>query len=399
MMIEAGTTLLVEGEAEVEVKGKAEVFGCPIGRVKVKEGKILPIYILEDSEVEVKGNYIAVKGSTIPESWNRLVDTIESEGFTKIFLFGDTDSGKSSLATYLVNKLSGKKWIVDLDIGQSDIAHPCAMGIGVTEGGIISISDVKMVDGFFVGSITPTGRESRCLRGVACIMNKLRSLASDGDKVIVDTTGWTKGRKAREYKLAKLEIIEPDVIVCFGEVPYYLEDYNTFKVDSFVLKKRSKEVRSNIRSRLYAKWLENSEARTFKADEVEFENTTLFKGEPIDFLEGVLEAKVLFAEKGSDFLNVCVEKEIDVGFELVRALLEVYDVKEVCIFAPEQLKGLLVGLYGKNGRYLGCGLLKEINIEEKSIVVQTAVKEEVERIVFGEVRLNESLREGFTRVP
>jgi len=399
MMIEAGTTLLVEGEAEVEVKGKAEVFGCPISRVKVKEGKILPIYILEDSEVEVRGNYIAVRGSTIPESWNRLVETIESEGFTKIFLFGDTDSGKSSLATYLVNKLSGKKWIVDLDIGQSDIAHPWAIGIGATEGGVISISDVKMFDGFFVGSVTPTGRESRCLRGVANVMNKLKSLAGDGDKVIIDTTGWTKGRKAKEYKLAKLEIIRPDVIVCFGEVPYYLKDYNTFKVDSFVLKKRSREVRSSIRSRLYAEWLENSEARIFKADEVEFGNTTLFKGEPIEFLEGVLDAKVLFAEKGSDFLNVCVEKEIDVGFELVRALLEVYDVKDVCIFSPEQLNGLLVGLYGKNGRYLGCGLLKGINIEEKSIEVQTAVREEVGRIDFGEVKLNESMKEVIVRVP
>ncbi|HIP25446.1 MAG TPA: hypothetical protein EYG81_03140, partial [Archaeoglobus profundus] len=165
MMIEAGTTILVEGEAEVEVKGRAEVFGCPISKIKISEGKILPIYILEDTEVNVKGNYVAVKGSTIPESWNKLLEVIESEGYRKIFLFGDTDSGKSSLATYLVNKLKGRKWVIDLDIGQADIAHPCAMGLGMTEGRIISLSEIKMVDGFFVGSITPTGKEAKCLRG------------------------------------------------------------------------------------------------------------------------------------------------------------------------------------------------------------------------------------------
>jgi len=103
MRVEAGTTLLVEGKAEVKIQGKAEIFGCPIESVIVSEGKILPIYIVEDSEVEVEGNYIAVKGSTIPESWNKLVEKIESEGYSKIFLFGDTDSGKSSLATYLAN--------------------------------------------------------------------------------------------------------------------------------------------------------------------------------------------------------------------------------------------------------------------------------------------------------
>ncbi len=399
MRVEGGTTLLVEGKAEVKVEGKAEVFGCPIESVTVSEGKILPIYILEDSEVEVEGNYIAVKGSTIPDSWNRLVETIEREGYTKIMLFGDTDSGKSSLATFLANKLSGGKWLVDLDIGQSDIAHPCAMGIGYTEGGIISISEVQMLDGYFVGTISPTGREARCLRGVASIVSKTYDLAKEKDKIIIDTTGWTKGKRARDYKLAKIEIIKPDLIVCFGKTPYYLKRYNTFEVESFVLKKRSREVRSSIRSRLYAKWLENSELRKFKVDELEFESTTLFKGEKIEFLEGVLDAKVIFAEKGADFLNVCVEKEVEVGGELIKALLEVYEVKEVCIFSPDQLKGLMLGLYDKDGRYLGFGLLKGLDVEERSIDVLTSVRGEIGRVEFGEIKLSDDLKEVITRVP
>ncbi len=399
MRVEGGTTLLVEGKAEVKVRGKAEVFGCPIESVTVSEGKILPVYVVEDSEVEVEGNYIAVKGSTIPESWNRLVETIEREGYTKIMLFGDTDSGKSSLATFLANKLSGGKWLVDLDIGQSDIAHPCAMGLGYTEGGITSISEVQMIDGYFVGTISPTGREARCLRGVASIVSKIDDLAKEGDRIIIDTTGWTKGRRAREYKLAKVEIIKPDLIVCFEKIPYYLKRYSTFEVESFVLKKRSREVRSSIRSRLYAKWLENAELRRFEDDEVEFENTTLFKGEKIEFLEGVLDAKVIFAEKGADFLNVCVEKEVEVGGELIKALLEIYEVKEVCIFSPDQLKGLMLGLYDRDGRYLGFGLLRGLDVENRSIEVFTSVGGEVGKIEFGEIKLSDDLKEVVTRVP
>ncbi len=393
MIVEGNTTLLIEGEAKVSVKGYAEVFGCRVEELFVERGKIVPLYVKEDSEVDVEGSYIAVKGSTIPRSWDELVERIESEGLKRIVLFGDTDSGKSSLATYLVNRLNGGKWVVDLDIGQADIAHPCAMGFGFTEGGVTSISQIKMVDGFFVGSVSPTGRESRCLKGVARIFKRLDGVK---DYVVVDTTGWVKGRKAKAYKLAKIEIIDPDLIVCFGEVPYYLSDFETFRVDSFVLKKRSREVRCEIRSKIYERWLEGCKMREFKVGEVRLENTTLFKGESVEFLEGVLDARVLYAEKGYDFLNVCVEEEVNVGVELIKALLDVYDVRDVCIFSIDQLKNLLVGLY--NDRYLGCGLLKDIDVENRVIVVETPVKEDVKVVEFGEVKL-ENYREVAVRVP
>lgn len=397
MRVERDTTLLVEGSAKVRVEGRAEVFGCSVEELVVPEGKIVPLYVVEDSEISVEGNYIAVKGSTIPKSWNELVEFLEREEKRRIVLFGDTDSGKSSLATFLANRLEGRKWIVDLDIGQSDVAHPCAMGFGRTEGGITSISEIDMEDGCFVGTISPTGREARCLRAVARVMGKIDELAGD-DWVIVDTTGWVRGRRAREYKLAKLEMISPDLVVCFDDVPYYLGGFDTFKVDSFVLKKRSREVRSSIRSRIYSKWLENAASVRVRVDDVEVGYTTLFKGERIEFLEGVLDAKVLFAEKGSDFLNVCVEREVEVGGELVRALVEIYEVRDVCIFSPSQLNGLMLGLYDENDRYLGFGLLRGLDVEERTLEILTPV-EDFSKLEFGEVKLTEDLKEVVVRVP
>jgi len=394
MLVEGGTTLLIEGYAEVEVQGYAEIFGCKISRTTVEKGRIVPLYILEDSEVDVSGRYITVRGSTIPKSWDELLKVIEGEGYRKIMLFGETDSGKSSLATYLANKLEGGKWIVDLDVGQADVAHPCAMGFGFTRGGVTSISQVDMIDGFFVGMLSPTGKEARCLQGIASMMKKIENLRGQ-DYVIVDTTGWVWGKRARTYKLAKIELIEPDLIVCFGKTPYYLKDFNTFEVESFVLKKRSREIRSEIRKRIYERWLENSKVRRFSVDEVELGNTTLFKGERIDFLD-VLDVNVVFAEKGYDFLNVCVEEYVDVGVELIKALLEVYNVRDICIFSRDQLLGLLVGLYGE--RYLGCGVLRGIDVECREIVVETPVDCKVKRIEFGEVKL-ENFREVTVRVP
>ncbi len=392
MLVEKDTTLLIEGDARVRVDGKAEVFGCRVESLRVERGRIVPLYVVEDSDVEVEGKYIAVKGSTIPKSWEELVKEIEDKGYRRIVLFGETDSGKSSLATYLANRLKGGKWVVDLDIGQADIAHPCAMGFGYTDGGITSISQVKMIDGFFVGVVSPTGKEARCLQGVSRIFERLKGEGY----VIVDTTGWVKGRKARNYKLAKLEIIEPDLIVCFGKRPYYLEDFEVFEVDSFVLKKRSRDLRGEIRSRIYEEWLRDGVERVFRVGEVSLGNTTLFKGERIEFLEGVLESRVLFAEKGYDFLNVCVEDEVKVGVELIKALLDVYEVRDVCIFSLDQIRGLLLGLYGE--RYLGCGVLKDLDLENREIIVETPVRDDVKRIEFGEVKL-ENYREVVVRVP
>jgi polynucleotide 5'-hydroxyl-kinase GRC3/NOL9 len=271
------------------------------------------------------------------------------------------------------------------------------MGFGATKGGITSISQVEMRDGFFVGVTSPSGKEARCLRGIAYLFKKLKECKGKGDKIVTDSTGWVKGKKAKAYKLAKIEIIQPDLIVCFGDVPYYLKDYETISVESFVLKKRSKEVRSGIRRRIYGKWLQNCTTRRFKFEDVEFCNTTLFRGEVVEFLEGVLDCNVVFAERGYDFLNVCVEEEIDVSVELIKALVEIYEVRDVCIFTLDQLKGLLLGLYGD--RYLGCGLLESIDLEKREIEVLTPVSGDVKRIDFGEIRLDENYRECVVRVP
>jgi polynucleotide 5'-hydroxyl-kinase GRC3/NOL9 len=390
----ADTTLLVEGEAEIEVDGTAEVFGCPVKKISVRRGKILPLYLVDDSVVGIKGKYIPIKGSTIPKSWKKLVE----EDYKRILLFGESDSGKSSLATYLVNKMDGRKWIVDFDIGQADIAHPAAMGIGVVDSHVVSISSVEMFDGFFVGSISPTGREAKCLRGVAELMDKVQRNLRDGDKVIVDTTGWVRGRRARDYKLAKIEIVKPDVIVCFGEPPYYLSDYNVFEVESFVLKKRSRELRSSIRSEIYSKWLENSEMRYFSVDEIFIGNTTLFKGEQIDtsLIQEII-SDVVFVEKGLDFLNICVGNQIEVSFELIKALKELYGVEDVNVFTLQQLEGLLVGLY--NERYLGAGIIKRVDLEERKLEILTPVRGSIAKIEFGEIRLDENMRESLVRIP
>lgn len=394
------STLLVEGEAEVEIEGRAEVFGCPVERLRVPRGRVVPVLILENSLVRISGNCIRLSGSTIPESWERLAES----DFDSIFIFGDVDSGKSSLATFLVNRMPGSKDVFDFDIGQSDIAHPGAMGYSFTTSRVLHISQLQMQDGYFIGSISPAGRESLCLKAIS----KLKRLRR-GERGIFDSTGWVRGRKARDYKLAKLEILEPEVVACFGEKPYYLEDFNTVEVESFVVKRRSRELRCEIREEVYREKLDGAFTRIFKVEEgVKLGNTTLFSGEEVN-LEGIIEA--VYAERGYDFLNVITSTPQKPSPGVIRSLSEIFEVQEVNMVSLEELEGLMVGLYGRQGeggeKYLGMGLLESIDFENREIGVFTGIRESISRIDFGEIRLqrvkrqngHEGFKEHFVRVP
>jgi polynucleotide 5'-kinase involved in rRNA processing len=59
----------------------------------------------------------------------------------------------------------------------------------------------------------------------------------------------------------------------------------------------------------------------------------------------------------------------------------------------EPQRGLLVGLYGQGDKFLGVGVLREINQARKALKVQTAVSSKPRRLVVGRIVLDEKLRE------
>ncbi|MEM4279232.1 MAG: Clp1/GlmU family protein, partial [Archaeoglobaceae archaeon] len=229
MIAPKGCTVLAKGKVAIE--GNAEVIGS--NKIKSFESeKFVPIYCLEECKIELNGDYKLLNESTIPESWEKLA----KKDWETVFLYGGVDSGKSTLATYLANKVGGA-YVLDLDIGQAEIAHPGAMAYGFARD-VVTLNQVKMINGFFVGSITPQGREVKCLRGVAKLWRELKKLE---ERKIVNTTGWIKGKRAKEYKMAKIEIIEPDLVVSFEKKP--LEGMEIYEVEKGYTIKRDRNER------------------------------------------------------------------------------------------------------------------------------------------------------------
>lgn len=381
MRVAKGKTILAKGT--VRISGDAEVLGAKIRTFS--SDKFVPIYCKENCEIDVEGDYRIIDGDTIPKSWKKLAN----EDWNTLFIFGTTDSGKSTLATYLANKVGGC-YVLDLDVGQSDITHPGAMGYGFVKN-CVSLSQSQMINGFFVGVISPMGKEAKCLRGVARLW---RELERKSGKKIVDTTGWIRGARAKEYKLAKLEIIQPDLIASFHPVPEYLRDWNVFEVERGFVIERNREERIKIRVKKYSKELDGAEL--IKVDVMKIRNTNLFSGKeiPKEFIEDILECEVRTIRKGDDFLIIITEEHVNVNANVIRAIKDLYEVEDVYVLSCQELKDLVVGLYTRN-KYLGMGLIREIQNSEVTIMSK---HKNFDRIEIGEFRLVQG-KEYIVRVP
>ena len=85
---------------------------------------------------------------------------------------------------------------------------------------------------------------------------------------------------------------------------------------------------------------------------------------------------------------------------LKKAKLQCYPKSQVTIEPrgaipknQEPEKGILVSLYGRGTKFLGIGVLREVNQERKTLKIQTSVSTKPFRIVIGKVIVDEKLQE------
>jgi len=354
--VESNRTLLIDGPASVKVvSGKAEVFGYQVKqaqKVVVREGKRLPFFALEkalfDISLGANAGIEEASGSTIPSSWDKPLEAIFSvqKKPVVVLVLGKVDSGKSSYCTYLVNKLVDGKCrvaVLDGDLGQSDIGSSGTVGYAVTSKPVTELYDLKLENAFFIGVTSPIMATARAIEGLAALKTEI--LQKPVDLVVVNTDGWVTGDIAVQYKTALIKELKPDVIVGvqvedeLNELITKLEKTVLTVELSSALKQRTSEARKGLREMTYARYLKGAKIQCYPMSQLAVE--------PLDALPRNQ--------------------------------------------TPE--KGVLVGLNGSGSKFLGIGVLREINPVRRVLKVQTAVSTKPSRIVIGKVCLDEKLRE------
>jgi polynucleotide 5'-hydroxyl-kinase GRC3/NOL9 len=214
---------LVKGPAVVTLEGFSEVLGKDVSnnQVSVGIGKILPFEIGSGCKIHIKGGKSRLVSSYDfgTAIWHQIIQRIFLENVITvrtILIVGDTDTGKSTLATYIMSEALKKGYrpgIIDSDIGQGDLAPPNAIGAAVVTEQVSDLRGVNTHFYEFVGNINPVGFEDLIIKAVKRILAKITTAC---DICIINTDGYILNT-GTEYKVRMAKEIRSDMLVCLGK--------------------------------------------------------------------------------------------------------------------------------------------------------------------------------------
>ncbi len=403
-------TLVVSGPASISlIEGKATVLGAPLrpgAKTVVRRGRSLPVYAEEDSQVSVVlgegGEVLKVEGSTLPPDWVAAVEAIADGGRPSVVIVvGDVDSGKTAFTTLVSNHLVLKGYrvaVVDGDVGQSDIGPPTTVGFALLTKPVADLFSAEPIEMEFIGNTNPYTSAERIASAIASLARG--ALERGADYVAVNTDGWVQGEEAIRYKLSIIEKTSPRHVVALGEGEAIKQILSmcppsvgciTLSPVSNVAKKRERDVRKQLREQGYRRYLKGASVRSIPLGWVSLQNCALLRGKPIvdpatiDWLESELGVKVIYAEESPGQILVVVKQPPREKVENLRD-------KKLRALCEGDEAGLIVGLYGKTG-FLGIGVLEGIDFQRKVLKVYTPVREAVQSISIGCIRLEKDGKE------
>jgi len=220
-----------------------------------------------------------------PQDWFDILDPLEKEKGIAILL-GAIDTGKSTLAKFLISHLCRKGLrvaLVDADIGQSFLGPPTTIGFSIFKSHpdwevILSTPEI-----FFVGSTTPEDHFPIHLKGVKKMVDKAPSYGAE--VIIVDTTGFILGESGKELKRRKIDLLSPRFIIALqksDEIEHILELYKEnplYKIYRLPLSEqvrpRSMEERRAYRTKRFQDYFRHSMIYELIINEVRIEGEVL----------------------------------------------------------------------------------------------------------------------------
>jgi polynucleotide 5'-hydroxyl-kinase GRC3/NOL9 len=235
--ITSDMVLLARGPVEVIARGEASILGKDISNSKIflGDGRVWPIETRTRCDVAL--SIPRRKADDIEDFWtsddqDKGTKIWEEVSYTifhgmvshpkSILITGPTDSGKTSLSTYIINqaiRVGLRPAVIDADIGQGDLAPPSVIGCGIVKKQILDLSELTTQYFAFVGDINPKGYDILIARSVRRLLNKINTGKEDRSEVnlvVINTDGYVTG-SGLLGKIAIANKVHPDIIICLGE--------------------------------------------------------------------------------------------------------------------------------------------------------------------------------------
>jgi len=415
--VEPGNTLLVDGPASVSViSGKAEVFGSIVdssNKIVIRESKRLPFVVCETASFGISlGESAAaevVAGNTVPPSWMKACEEllkVEHRPITAMVL-GAVDSGKTSFATYLINKLLSMKIkgaILDGDLGQSDIGPPSTLAYAYLTKPITDLFDLRAKNAIFVGITSPSSAVDKVIDSMCKLKEEV--LTCNPGFIVINTDGWVEGEEALSYKMRLVNKLKPDVVFCIqqkDEMAPLLNNIGNLEkvvVDSPpAIKQRSREKRRSLRELGYVKYMRNAKMQSLSLGWLKIEGNEVLgmkKTPPTarraQRIYELLGMKPLHYAELEDRVSIVIGRTRWVHEDRVRKIEE-FANKKVAIIRKGEEEGLLAGFHDAHRKFLGIGILQEVDYNRRTARILTPVSKEIAIVTLGKIKLDKNMKE------
>ena len=415
--VEKGKTLLIDGPASVIVtSGSVEVFGSKTGmtnRIVIREGKRMPFAVNEKATFDIslaeKANVDEVEGNTIPPSWAAAFENlagVQAKPTTAVVL-GTVDSGKTSFCTYLINRLLAQKKkvaVLDGDLGQSDIGPPCTVSYTFVAKPITDLFSLQAKNAIFIGTTSPNGAAEKVTESLTQLKKEI--LKGDPDFIIVNSDGWIEGEGAIRYKAQLVEQMNPEIVFYvqlkdeITPLMNSLEKFRRITVESPpVASQRDGESRKNLRELGYTKYLRNSKVQSLPMGWLKIEDDELFGLSRTHQNQGLarkiyelIGMKPLHFSEQTDRISIIIGKRRWINAENLKKIEEATRKKVVIIRKGEE-EGLLTALFNEERKFLGMGIIQEIEYLRKTLKILTPVSQDIAIAVIGRVKLDKNMKE------
>jgi len=373
--------LIVRGPSKLSAEGYFEINGAYMQECKcvVPVGKSA-IMKIDEATIQLSENvsYEVLDESPIPKEWENIAEI--SDNHRKIMILGGVDTGKTTLATYLANKLENV-YILDADIGQKEIGIPASLSLAKKEDNIIFLHELKPLVSYFIGDVSPEGKVFECVFGTWKLAQKCKG------KLIINTTGLID-REGIKLKKLKISALEPDLIICIerkNELEYIKKFSKKAEVIRIKVPSKAKEVpreqRKFLRCRSYANYFSGAKILTINNVCERTISDFIFIGEKVEIGNGYAE---LLGDLGIVVPNNFINRD-DVSRKIGAA--------KIRIISQEMLNNVLVAFLNEEDYAIDFGILKELNFKKDEAKILTPLKGKFDKIELGKIKIDEKFNE------
>jgi len=255
-----------------------------------------------------------------------------------------------------------------------------------------------------VGVTSPGVATNRVIEGMTYLKKEI--LGNNPDFVVINTDGWVEGEDAVKYKIQLVDELKPDIVYCvqqkeeLASLLNALEKFRRVAVGSPpAIRQRSREKRRSLRELGYIKYLRNAKMQSVSLGWIEIEENGLLgldrKREGIKQERKIYELlgmKPLHLAELKDRICIVVGRRRWISADNVKKVEEFARKKAVVIRKGEE-EGLLVALHDAERKFLGIGVLHEVDYVRKALKIFTPVTKDISMVAVGRVKLDKGLKE------